>query len=154
MQAEGKRLRFDSTLWVQTGGVRTERIDGNTVAEAIEDEAFVKVLNHFGRALKLYVFENDAWVDADTGAAPAAFDAALAGRIAPPAEAPPAPRPKPAAKASGRGTARKAAVKADGKGSAPKAATTGKARKGTRKAGPAGGRTPAKGSARRPPQGG
>ena len=99
MQVSGKTLTFDRTLWVQYDGVDVQA-SGSQVAITGRDEAsYLKVLNHFGRVLKLYTFEDGRWVDADTGGVAQPFDETQAGRLTaaapPPGPPPTAARPAP-----------------------------------------------------------
>ena len=57
MKIDGKRIRFAKELWVQTGGVKTEESGSERIVEGIDEDSYVKVLNHFGRALKVFTFE-------------------------------------------------------------------------------------------------
>lgn len=127
MQVEGKTLTIGKSLWVQYGGVDVTEQGDRLSLTGRDEDAYLKVLNHFGRVLKLYTFEGGRWLDADTGLAAQPFDEAQAGRL------PAAPAGKPAGKASGKGSrtaAGKAAAAPAKAGASRKTAT---ARKGTAK---------------------
>lgn len=113
MKVEGKTLRFDRTLWVECGEVESEEAEDERRVTARSEEAYVKVLNHFGRVLKLFLFEGGRWVDADTGQEAGLFDESTAGHIVPPAGQPePQATAGPAPKASAKHS-RRAASRAD-----------------------------------------
>ena len=88
MQCDGKTITFAATLWVQHGGVQVESRGDQVAVTLRDDDAFLKIYNHFGRVLKLFVAEQGAWVDTDTGQAPGAVDLSQAGYVTP---APPQP---------------------------------------------------------------
>ena len=81
MEIEGKEIRFAHDLWVQYGGVRVAEKGQRMQVEGVDEESYLKVLNHFGRVLKLFTFEGGQWVDADTGLPARGVDEAQAGRI-------------------------------------------------------------------------
>jgi hypothetical protein len=97
MQVSGKTLTFDRTLWVQYDGVDVQASGSQVAITGRDEESYLKVLNHFGRVLKLYTFEDGRWVDADTGGAAQPFDETQAGRLtaaaAPPGTPPASARP-------------------------------------------------------------
>ncbi|MBI3993947.1 MAG: hypothetical protein HY342_11790, partial [Candidatus Lambdaproteobacteria bacterium] len=74
MHCDGKTITFDRTLWVQHGEVDVEPRGDQVAVTPRNDDAFLKIFNHFGRVLKLFVVEQGAWVDADTGQAPGEVD--------------------------------------------------------------------------------
>lgn len=134
MQVDGKTLLIGKDVWAQHGGVDVA-VRGNRIAyTAHGDEPYVKVLNHFGRVLKLYTFEDGRWVDADTGVTAQPFDESQAGRL--PETARPAKTAakstakraaKPAKSTAGRGDTKrggKTAAKAGGKAEAKAGAKT------------------------------
>ena len=86
MKISDKTLAFDKHLWVQFDGVDMKETGGEIKLTAKDEEAYLKVFNHFGRVLKLFIFENGQWVDSDTGLAAKPFDELQAGRLP---EAPP-----------------------------------------------------------------
>ena len=86
MKVSDKTLAFDKHLWVQFDGVDVKETGGEVKLTARDEEAYLKVFNHFGRVLKLFIFENGQWVDSDTGLAAKPFDELQAGRLP---EAPP-----------------------------------------------------------------
>ncbi len=138
MKVENKKLRFSNTLWVQHGGVKVKREGDAVVLEAVDEESYLKVFNHFGRVLKLYTYETDSnqWIDSATGAAPRQLDESLAGRVPPPIEtAKKSPKETP-----GKSTARPKATAAKAKSAAVKKTAKGKSAsaKKTAKAKPAG----------------
>jgi hypothetical protein len=106
MKVNGNTLTIGTTLWVQHGGVEVEERGGERVLRAEEEDAYVKVLNHFGRVLKLYTFEGGRWVDADTGAAAQPFDESQAGRLPAAETAPAAPARRQATPAQKRAAKR------------------------------------------------
>jgi hypothetical protein len=120
MQVRDKTIAFARGLWVQFGGVDVAERGDALAVTGRDDESYLKVLNHFGRVLKLYTFEDGRWVDAETGMAALPFDESQAGRLpsAPPA-APPAARPAARAPDGGRAAAKPARKAAAAK---PKAA--------------------------------
>lgn len=82
-------LEFDKTLWVQYGGGVEIKEKGSTLAlTGKEEEAYLKVLNHFGRVMKLYTFDDGRWVDAESGLPATPFDETLAGRLPHPVNLP------------------------------------------------------------------
>ena len=81
MKASGRVLEFDSSLWVRHAGVAVERRGDTLAVTATDDEAYLKVFNHFGRLLKVYTFEDGHWVDADTGSEPLPLDESEAGHL-------------------------------------------------------------------------
>jgi hypothetical protein len=82
-------LEFDKTLWVHYGGGVEIKDKGTTLAlTGKEEEAYLKVLNHFGRVMKLYTFDDGRWVDAETGLPATPFDESLAGRLPHPVNLP------------------------------------------------------------------
>ena len=97
---ERKQLRLPDTLWVQYGEVKMVHEGEEIVFTGKNDDAYLKVLNHFGRVLKLFTHESGQWEDADTGGAPTGFDLALAGRL------PAAPHLEDTGKAAGKTTAK------------------------------------------------
>lgn len=117
---DGKQLRLETTLWLQHGNVKI-KVDGDfNLLEGENEDAYVKILNHFGRVLKLFTFENGVWEDAETGLPPTGFDASLAGRLPTldkPGVAKKARAPK--AKTSERKTATKAGTKSKASGNRP-----------------------------------
>ena len=135
--SDRKQLRLPDTIWVQYGEVTISHQGDEILVKGNNQDAYLKVLNHFGRVLKLYTHENGEWEDADTGGAPTGFDMTLAGRLpAPPhiepdaakkpaAQKPPAKKPaakKPPAK---KATTRKVVAKKPGKPAAKGGAKTG-----------------------------
>ncbi|MDH5753368.1 MAG: hypothetical protein OEZ59_13240 [Deltaproteobacteria bacterium] len=130
MKVSERTLEFDATLWVQHSGVDVARRGDNLAVTAREEEAWLKVFNHFGRLHKLYIFEEGRWIDGDTGAPPEALDEAEAGHLAAPANK----------KARTGKTGGKTAARAGGKSGkkapenpAPPAARTGRAKPGGKK---------------------
>ena len=117
MEVAGKTIRFSNTLWVQHGGVKVENQGDAVAVEGVDEDSYLKVFNHFGRVLKLYMFENGEWVDSATGSAPAVLDDSLAGHVAATTHVSslaPSRAPKKAAPAAGRkktAAARKPAAK-------------------------------------------
>jgi cell division septation protein DedD len=99
MQVSGKTLTFDRTLWVQYDGVAVQASDSQIAITGRDEASYLKVLNHFGRVLKLYTFEDGRWLDADTGGVAQPFDETQAGRLTaaapPPGTTPAADRPAP-----------------------------------------------------------
>ncbi|MDH4246715.1 MAG: hypothetical protein OEW39_02735 [Deltaproteobacteria bacterium] len=81
MKVSGRTLEFDGSLWVQHAGVTVERHGGTVAVTATDEEAYLKVFNHFGRLLKLYTFEGGRWVDTDTGGDPLPLDEFEAGHL-------------------------------------------------------------------------
>ncbi len=81
MQVDGKTITFEKSLWVQFGGVEVSD-DGERVALVGRDEdSFLKVFNHFGRVLKLFVMEGERWIDTDTGQPAQSIDLSQAGHV-------------------------------------------------------------------------
>ncbi len=81
MKVSDKTLAFDKNLWVQFDGVDVKETGGEVKLTARDEEAYLKVFNHFGRVLKLYIFEDGKWVDSDTGLAAKPFDELQAGHL-------------------------------------------------------------------------
>lgn len=84
MKVEGDTLVLGRHVWVQHGGVAVEaRADTLALspADGAEDAPWVKVLNPFGRVLRLYTYEDGRWQDAGTGGAPQPFEESEAGRL-------------------------------------------------------------------------
>ena len=81
MKAEGKKLVLDRRLWVHYDGVSVKESGDDLVLTANDEEAWLKVLNHFGRVHKLFTFEEGNWVDAETGLPPESLDEAQAGHL-------------------------------------------------------------------------
>ena len=133
MKISDKTLAFDKHLWVQFDGVDMKETGGEIKLTAKDEEAYLKVFNHFGRVLKLFIFENGQWVDSDTGLAAKPFDELQAGRLP---EAPPgatrikaggkkaAKSKAPKKKAAKKPAAIKAAAPKKAKATATKATTT------------------------------
>ncbi|MEE8395368.1 MAG: hypothetical protein V3S29_04880 [bacterium] len=93
-EGDGKRIRIHKTLWVHYGGADVHQEGEELVLAGRDEDSYLKVLNHFGRVLKLFTFDANRWVDAETGAPPGPLDTAMAGVV-------PAPPPgRPAAKAA------------------------------------------------------
>ena len=75
-------LEFDKTLWVHYGGgVEVEDMGSTLALTGKEEEAYLKVLNHFGRVMKLFTFSGGKWLDEETGLLPSTFDDSQAGRL-------------------------------------------------------------------------
>lgn len=83
LKAKGKLLQFDDTLWVHFGGVEAVKKGNKIEITGLDEDSYLKVLNQFGRVLKLYSFEGGKWMDSETGQAPSGFDEGLAGKIEP-----------------------------------------------------------------------
>ena len=83
MQCDGKTITFARNLWVQHGGVQVRQRGDQVAVTLRDDDAFLKIFNHFGRVLKLFVAEAGAWVDTDTGQAPGVVDLSQAGYVTP-----------------------------------------------------------------------
>ena len=130
-----KYLAFDKNLWVQFEGVRVKEAGGEIKLTARDDEAYLKVFNHFGRVLKLFLFEDGKWVDSDTGLAAKPFDESQAGHLP---DAPPGTKTKkpvkkttvktkaakkPAAEKKTKAAEQKATAKNTAKATAKKAKT-------------------------------
>ena len=147
LEVKGKKLRYSKTLWADFGGVRAMEEKDVVTIEGVDEDSYVEILNHFGRVLKLYTFENGAWLDLETGAAPAGLDETLAGRVE--ARAASAQVTGTPAKPSRPAASRKSGGKKSGR-PAPKSAGTikSKAAKATRAAGGAKAKTPKPGAAR------
>ena len=96
MKVSDKTLAFDKHLWVQFDGVDIKETGSEVKLTARDEEAYLKVFNHFGRLLKLFIFEDGKWVDSETGLAARPFDEAQAGHL--PEAAPGAVKKKGAAK--------------------------------------------------------
>ena len=96
MKVSDKTLAFDKHLWVQFDGVDVKETGSEVKLTARDEEAYLKVFNHFGRLLKLFIFEDGKWVDSETGLAARPFDEAQAGHL--PEAAPGAAKKKGAAK--------------------------------------------------------
>jgi hypothetical protein len=114
MQADGKKLKFSKTLWVQYEGVDTSEEGDQVCLEGRGEDSYVKVFNQYGRLLKLYTFSGGHWTDSETGQAPAGFDETQAGHLSAPAPAmatAKAPAKKPAKKAPAKKPAKKPAAK-------------------------------------------
>lgn len=79
IEKDGKQLRLPATLWVQHGDVKISRKGEDILVEGKNEDAYLKILNHFGRVLKLFTFESGIWEDAETGGLPTGFDTTLAG---------------------------------------------------------------------------
>lgn len=108
MEVKERTLLLGSTVWVQHGGVDAEVRGDRLALTGRDDDSYVKVLNHFGRVLKLYTFEGGRWVDADTGGPAQPFDESQAGHVDPahapaPAAKPASARGRPSAKGAKRG---------------------------------------------------
>ncbi len=114
MKVSDKTLAFDKNLWVQFDGVDVKKSGGEVKLTARDEEAYLKVFNHFGRVLKLYVFEDGKWVDSDNGMPPRPFDESQAGHLpdAPPGTA----KKKPAKKSAAKKTKSSVAAKKTGAG--------------------------------------
>jgi len=125
-------LRLPDTIWVQYGDVEVSRDGDEIVVLGKNDDAYLKVLNHFGRVLKLYTHESGKWEDADTGGPPTGFDMALAGRLPAPPHIQPSSPIKATGKAGGRKpTSKKTATGGTTTGGTAKKTKVGKS--GTRK---------------------
>ncbi len=144
MKIDGKKIRFAKELWVQTGGVKTVESGSERIVEGIDEDSYVKVLNHFGRAVKLFTFEDGRWMDSETGLESTGFDERIAGRVPVGTVLPESPRPSRGDAAQSAGKAKKSAARAAAK---PKAGTTAtSAKKAPAKKSPA-----KKGAAKKPP---
>ena len=113
MQADGKKLKFSKTLWVQYEGVDTSEEGDQVCLEGRGEDSYVKVFNQYGRLLKLYTFSGGHWTDSETGQAPAGFDETQAGHLSAPAPAmatAKAPAKKPAKKPAAKPKKRSAAA--------------------------------------------
>lgn len=104
MKFSDKTLAFDKHLWVQFDGVDMKETGGEVKLTGRDEESYLKVFNHFGRVLKLYIFEDGKWVDSDTGLAARPFDESHAGRLP---DAPPGAAKKVAAKKAAKNKAAK-----------------------------------------------
>lgn len=87
MKIEEKTIDLDARLWVEYDGVDVKTAKGRMSLTGRDEDAYLKVFNHFGRLYKLFLFEDGHWVDSETGAAPRPFDEEQAGHLpsAPPA---------------------------------------------------------------------
>jgi hypothetical protein len=83
MQANGARLEFDATLWVQWHHTHAWVESGRVLAEPLNGGAVVSVYDAWGRVLGRYGFRHGEWRHVDTGAAPESLDEGMAGRVAP-----------------------------------------------------------------------
>lgn len=83
MKVTGKTIQIPNTLWVQHGGVNIKNKGEEVILEAVDEDSYLKVFNHFGRVLKLYIYDGKQWVDSSTGSAPIALDESRAGRVPP-----------------------------------------------------------------------
>ena len=154
MKIDGKRIRFAKELWVQTGGVKTVESSSERIVEGIDENSYVKVLNHFGRALKLFTFEDGRWMDSETGLESTGFDERIAGRVPVGTGLPKSPRPSRGDAAQSAGKAKKGAARAAAKPKAGTAATSAKnapAKKAPAKKAPAKKSPAKKGAAKKPP---
>ena len=81
MKAEGKKLTLDRRLWVHYDGVSVKESGDERVLTAHDEDAWLKVLNHFGRVHKLFTFADGTWLDAETGLPPESLDESQAGHL-------------------------------------------------------------------------
>ncbi len=144
MKIDGKRIRFAKELWVQTGGVKIVESGSERIVEGIDEDSYVKVLNHFGRAVKLFTFEDGRWMDSETGLESTGFDERIAGRVPVGTVLPKSAQPDRGDATQSTGKAKKGAARAAAQ---PKAGTTAtSAKKAPAKKSPA-----KKGAAKKPP---
>ncbi len=145
LEAKGKKLRYSKTLWADYGGVRAKEEKDVVSVEGVDEDSYVKILNHFGRVLKLYTFENGEWLDLETGAAPATLDESQAGRVE--ASAAPAPHTKVPAKPARTAASKKNDAK---KSTGPRAKPAGASKTKTSKTGDAKTKANSTAAAKRP----
>lgn len=126
MKIDGKKIRFAKELWVQTGGVKTVESGSERIVEGIDEDSYVKVLNHFGRAVKLFTFEDGRWMDSETGLESTGFDERIAGRVPVGTVLPKSAQPDRGDATQSAGKAKKGAARAAAKPKAGTAATSAK----------------------------
>lgn len=69
MKIEGNRLTFPKTLDVKYSGKLIEESETTLTLEGEDEESYLKIYSPFRGIAKLLLFENQQWVDAESGSA-------------------------------------------------------------------------------------
>ena len=79
MKIDGKQLTFPKSIPVKYSAKLIKEVDGEITIEAEDEESYLKVFTPFRGVAKLYVFENECWVDAETSQPFSGFDLSALG---------------------------------------------------------------------------
>ena len=79
MKIDGKQLTFPDSIPVKYSAKLIKEVDGEITIEAEDENSYLKVFTPFRGVAKLYVFENERWVDAETSQPFSGFDLSALG---------------------------------------------------------------------------
>ena len=79
MKIDGKQLTFPKTLSVKYSANLLAETDTDITIEADDDESYLKIYTPFRGVAKLFVFENEKWVDAETSTSISGLDLSSLG---------------------------------------------------------------------------
>lgn len=79
MKIDGKQLTFPESIPVKYSAKLIKEVDGEITIEAEDEDSYLKVFTPFRGVAKLYVFENERWVDAETSQPFSGFDLSALG---------------------------------------------------------------------------
>jgi hypothetical protein len=79
MKIDGKQLTFQKSISAKYSAKLINDTDGEITIEAEDEDSYLKIFTPFRGVAKLYVFENDRWVDAETSQPFAGFDLSALG---------------------------------------------------------------------------
>lgn len=79
MRMDGKQLTFSRELPVKYSARLLAETEDELTIEAEDEESYLKIFTPFRGVAKLYVFENDHWVDAETSMPFSGLDLASLG---------------------------------------------------------------------------
>ena len=79
MKIDGKQLTFPDSIPVKYSAKLIKEVDGEITIEAENEDSYLKVFTPFRGVAKLYVFENERWVDAETSQPFSGFDLSALG---------------------------------------------------------------------------
>ena len=74
MKIEDKLVTFPKSLSVKYAGKIIEETETHLTLEGEDEESYLKIFSPFRGVAKLFLFENDRWVDAESLSSIANFD--------------------------------------------------------------------------------
>ena len=74
MKIDDKRLTFPKSLSVKYAGKVVEETEAYLTLEGEDEESYLKIFTPFRGVAKLFLYENERWVDAETLSSIANFD--------------------------------------------------------------------------------
>jgi len=74
MKIEEKRLTFPKSLKVKYDGKIVDESKTHITLEGVGEDSYLKIFNPFRGVARLFLFENNVWVDAETSSAVSNFD--------------------------------------------------------------------------------